>query len=638
MVLVSCFLCLSTFVAVWLRLFSGEFMPNYFYTDTNGVRQGPVDRDALEKLAVNGSVTPTTLLETDTGFKGQARRIPYLGFKYLGFIPGSQQVYWEWGFVFSCMALAALVPHGHAKIPALLIALIVAFLVATLVTFRFSLLERVFESVIRWQMLLASVFALVAAFNFYNNFCWVFHKGIEIGSLPRDFEPLSMLVHVVAGPTAIAALPATFVFLYAFISRFMPVVTEGISKSDFVEKAYFIIGGVILSVTLVILYNTTTAFYGGGHKIDVIYSADSYVLLAHDCWMNINAGQNDFRQVLFAVFAMPFAIAATLVSYPLFFLPNAYLVCMGIIQIGLVLVSTLLIGRMLRLDACSKAFFLMAFSLSYPFLVYSFLVEQYVFVVFWLILFIHSAVFHRPHRDFLFVAATGSLLTSGFFFLLLSSAKNWKKYLLNIVSGGLKFLAVVVLFGQFSVFLAIQRIITLAVFSEANRTFDERFLMFVNFIQGCFIQPQTEIRMLEYLSSKSYGGFPSPDGIFAHYTLAMPVSLNFVGLFFLLWATAGFILNAKNMFAQVCFAWIIASFLILCVGGWGTTWNEMGLFVYYFGWAYFCLAFLAIEKTLQKLPKIKYVVYSALIVVLAFINIPGFYDLIQFGFKYYPCP
>jgi hypothetical protein len=56
----------------------------------------------------------------------------------------------------------------------------------------------------------------------------------------------------------------------------------------------------------------------------------------------------------------------------------------------------------------------------------------------------------------------------------------------------------------------------------------------------------------------------------------------------------------------------------------------------YFGWAYFCLVFLAIERVLQKLPVIKYTVYTAAIITLAVINLPGIDELIQFGIEYYP--
>lgn len=231
-------------------------------------------------------------------------------------------------FVLSCTALASLVPFGHGTIPTLAIGLVATFLTAIVVTFRFSLLQKVFENVVRWQLLLAIGFALIAAFNFYNNFCWSFHEGIKLGVLPKRFEDFSTLVYAVAGITATAAVPAAFVYLYAFISRFVPILKEGIQKSDLVEKCFLTVGGLILSVTLVVLYNTTTVFYGEPAN-DLVYLADSHLLVEQNSGMNINSGQNDLRHPQFGVYAMPFAITATLLSSVLFFIPHSYLICFG---------------------------------------------------------------------------------------------------------------------------------------------------------------------------------------------------------------------------------------------------------------------------------------------------------------------
>lgn len=53
-------------------------MPNYFYHDASGVRQGPIDHQQLQVLVVRRVIVPTTPLETDTGHKGVAGQIPKL--------------------------------------------------------------------------------------------------------------------------------------------------------------------------------------------------------------------------------------------------------------------------------------------------------------------------------------------------------------------------------------------------------------------------------------------------------------------------------------------------------------------------------------------------------------------------------
>jgi hypothetical protein len=50
-------------------------MPNWFYTDNNGNKIGPMTNAQLATLVRQGIVVPETLLETDTGHKGKAGQV-----------------------------------------------------------------------------------------------------------------------------------------------------------------------------------------------------------------------------------------------------------------------------------------------------------------------------------------------------------------------------------------------------------------------------------------------------------------------------------------------------------------------------------------------------------------------------------
>ena len=57
-------------------------MANYFYYDRNlNKKQGPVSREQLQELVVQGVIEPRTPVGTDTGHKGIARDIPGLNFE-----------------------------------------------------------------------------------------------------------------------------------------------------------------------------------------------------------------------------------------------------------------------------------------------------------------------------------------------------------------------------------------------------------------------------------------------------------------------------------------------------------------------------------------------------------------------------
>jgi len=53
---------------------------NYFFIDSDGIRQGPLTPVRLQTLADRGIITPTTPLETDTGHTGLAGQIHSLKF------------------------------------------------------------------------------------------------------------------------------------------------------------------------------------------------------------------------------------------------------------------------------------------------------------------------------------------------------------------------------------------------------------------------------------------------------------------------------------------------------------------------------------------------------------------------------
>ena len=55
-------------------------MPNFFYIDANGQKQGLFTAQQLQALATQGIISPQTPLETDTGHKGTAGQIPGLQF------------------------------------------------------------------------------------------------------------------------------------------------------------------------------------------------------------------------------------------------------------------------------------------------------------------------------------------------------------------------------------------------------------------------------------------------------------------------------------------------------------------------------------------------------------------------------
>ena len=64
-------------------------MPNFYYTDATGAKQGPVNEQQLQALVSQRIITPQTQLETEAGHKGFAGQIPGLNFQTVKDLPNS---------------------------------------------------------------------------------------------------------------------------------------------------------------------------------------------------------------------------------------------------------------------------------------------------------------------------------------------------------------------------------------------------------------------------------------------------------------------------------------------------------------------------------------------------------------------
>jgi predicted neutral ceramidase superfamily lipid hydrolase len=133
---------------------------------------------------------------------------------------------------------------------------------------------------------------------------------------------------------------------------------------------------------------------------------------------------------------MPFDIAARLLSKVLFFVPNAYVILLGILQAALLLFCFSVLARLLRLEGAKKALFLALVTVSYPTMLFLLTVEQYIFSLIWVLLLVEAYCEDAPNREFKWVAATGSLLTRGALVFLLPYKKSFRSILIELLKAG----------------------------------------------------------------------------------------------------------------------------------------------------------------------------------------------------------
>ena len=418
-----------------------------------------------------------------------------------------------------------------------------------------------------------------------------------------------------------------FILVYVLNKKIFDSIKSEKNNLDSYEKKYLKIICVVATLVVVILFNSTNAFYlptqnGYVREFDVVYTADTANHLWDNVWMNIGAAENDIRQPLFGVFTIPFAVIPYIISKVLFFVPNCYSILMAIMQIIIIAYIYILISRLLKLSGAEKILFLILSNFTYPFLLFALNMEQYVFATFWLVLFIYFTLTDRENIDYLYIASTGSMLTSGIFFYLLTESKKIKEWIKDIFKVAIKFLLITVLAGQFIIFVQIiPSLNSLSRFSGAEVSFLNKLLQFFNFVATCFIGPKT---MIDTINFKHIS-----------WQLAPVDTINILGIVLLTVVSIGFILNRKDKFAQICMTWVSFSFVILCLIGWGTQENGLILYTLYFSWAYLSLFILFFKKIFEK-EKIRNFVYLLVIVAIIVVNIPSMCQLIKFALEYYP--
>ena len=111
---------------------------------------------------------------------------------------------------------------------------------------------------------------------------------------------------------------------------------------------------------------------------------------------------------------------------------------------------------------------------------------------------------------------------------------------------------------------------------------------------------------------------------------------NLFGIGLLVLCIISFVLNRKNKFAKISFAWVAFSPVLLVLIGWGAKENGMILYTLYFGWAFISLFIMLINKIPKKLFVIKHVLYSISLLTLLCFNIRGYIEIIKFGITNFP--
>lgn len=520
---------------------------------------------------------------------------------------------------------------------AMFISIPFAFAITLIIQYKFKILDKVFAVKSKKYMLISLPISIYSSIEVVLNFhCRILSKmfvsnntiAVHIRSLFT--EPIIKLgLFIFSFASLVAVLFSVFLIVYAIVSRFRKLIIRLWIGTELLEKVYFVLSIILFGTLVALCYRLSPIFWGDNKLpwkgINFIFDLDIGYNFSEDVQFYFPSA--NIKKLFFPLVNLPFAVVARAFGRILSFIPFSFVYFVQLFHIGLMAVCGILLARMCNVKGFSKLSFLLIYTVSYPFLLFSIPCERYILPTFCIILLMFVCIYAPRNKYAAALAAAGTLTTSIVAFPFITYDKNIKTWFLNLIKLCGCFLAICTLCGVLALLInPVQSILGQLKGFAGGVSIDQKAFQFINFIGSCFVKPETE------LIFRTDG-----KGIeFITYALAMPNAINWVGVLMITLSIAGFIVNRKQRFAQMSFLWASFAFFVLFVLGWAAKGNEMFLTSYYFSWAFIALVFLLFEKLPNKLKILKYSIFISAFVVMSIINIRGIIDLIKFGIQYYP--
>lgn len=488
-------------------------------------------------------------------------------------------------------------------------------------------LRELFKPVPHWVPPVGAVLSLAAVYTAKSTFYTCCNGWLTKVYAFLNLPAQSFLLRLTLWVVALCALPMCYGFFRWFVGAAFFFGKRLWQSSDFIERMFLLWAGIFFAALIYMTFMCTQAFYGAyvngsWYNFDLIYSSDSGYLVHEDVFRNVGASQNDLRQPLYGVFSMPFAQVAWIISKILFFMPHAYVTALQIIQMFLYLVAMVLLSRMLEVKGTEKLLFLLLLSATYPVLIFSLSSEQYLMAVFYLVLLLYLRQ-DKMEGSFFYIAATGSMLTTGIFFPLVTWNRMFRTFVTNTMKLCGAFFVVMILSGRLTTFLDIGTYIAgYAPYVGGDVAPLSKLMQYVNFVGSCLMAPASRVDFETY-SHVSWQMLPV-------------TSWRMLGFVVLAVALLGVLARPRAAFSKICGVWIGFSFLLLGVIGWGTIDNGLMLYTLYFGWAYVAMGFQLIDRVLEKHRTAKIIVLLTVIGLLLIVNVPALRDVLVFATQFFP--
>lgn len=248
----------------------------------------------------------------------------------------------------------------------------------------------------------------------------IYHMVMKSGAISKLISK-SISNTTIQAVVVIALLIMSFIAMYGVSVIFNYVLSNIVALIDtIIDKKYEINNIVAIAVCVLYFlliiwaYGNTTAFYGSGYN-DVIYGSDSYTLTSSNVWLSLFQRQNDLRQPLYMLTAAPFMGIAYILGIILnCFYVNGLAIAYAFVQALLLVWSIWLLSHLISDNDIIRSLIILILSVSYPAIVFSLCLEQYVSSFFWLIMAVVAVMYDQKKADLMIIGAANGLLTSAF--------------------------------------------------------------------------------------------------------------------------------------------------------------------------------------------------------------------------------
>ncbi len=496
-----------------------------------------------------------------------------------------------------------------------IISLILSLIIGFIVVIKFF--DKLFEKV-NYKLLFLSFIIADIVLSIYYQFRLSDSLSFAFFKIPNNFLPWLIIGSFIFCITLI---------YFLIINLKKPVINFFKGLDEFERKFLIIFSILFFMISIFVCLKTSVFYYVDNIQWDLIYTTDSSDIYKNETYLNVNSPYSDAgKQPLFGVFALPFGFVSFVLSKLLFFIPNSYPVCILTVQFILLLITIIMLEKLLKLDDLDKKGFCFLFLSLFSTLVFAFTLEQYIISLFYLVLVFYVYYNMKGNCNYTYISGATTLTTTGILLPFISKDKHVKNYLLSVLKCLLLFLVITIVFGQLSFITSFFETVlnNLDGFAGDKVLFIDRLKQYLNFVRGIFLTVPSKI----VTADVSEFWYPQ-------YLLADVYNFSKFGILILILCLISVIVNRKNKMALISGFWVLYSFVILCLIGFGTQENGLILYSLYFSWAFIILLYLLFMQIVRK-PLIRFIVCIIVFSLLLYINVPGLYDIINFGIMFYP--